>query len=73
MSQPPPLLGTPIKLTEAATTDEGLKLIKMNDVKRRAYFNYLMLINMFCKTTKAAPITTATTIQRQQLAINISY
>jgi len=26
----------------------------MNDVKRRAYFNYLMLINMFCKTTATA-------------------
>lgn len=25
----------------------------MNDVKRRAYFNYLMLINMFCETTSA--------------------
>lgn len=28
----------------------------MNDVKRRAYFNYLMLINMFCKTTTAKPV-----------------
>jgi len=39
---------------ETAKTSEGLKLIKMNDVKRRAYFNYLMLINMFCKTTATA-------------------